>query len=176
MNTDRFASLCTLIGPLCFPLIFVGCTTSPGKSNIYSANSEALMQPATASPPAQATVIVGPENPITPTQRYSGTIGERLGDQAFGTFLLANDGKIVSLDVSISDHSEHYGESWISLCQKATLEDRCDAIFIDAVTAGSGDVFLGQATGQRTLKGYWQVRVNPGMYQGFLSVSLLALP
>lgn len=108
--------------------------------------------------------------------QYSGELGTVEGDRTFSEFLLANDDNWVNLDVYISENSEHYGEDWIALCADTTLEDNCTAVSINYDPSDVEALFLGEADGVRTLQGYWQVRVNPGMYQGFLSVSLLAIP
>ena len=158
-----------LLLPLC-----IGCSAAdlnghsrPVKTSVAAPT---LVSPEQTAAPASAEVIQVPQ--------YSGEIGQVAGDKSFVDFLFAHDGEVVNLNVYISGTSnDHYGEDWLTLCEGATAEDDCTLISINYVaTTNSRSLFLAEEAGKRTLKGNWQVRVNPGMYQGFLSISLIAAP
>ena len=121
------------------------------------------------------------------TPQYIDTIGSLESNQTFTEFLFVHDGQMVNLDVVISekfqDHSA--GEDWLALWTDCSADlpagepasgRYCTGVSINALTGETGAVLLTEFGDGQALRGYWQVRANPGMHQGLLSISLLAVP
>lgn len=132
----------------------------------------------TAKQPATNSTTPGPDiAQVTPSAaRYTGEIGTVESDRAFSNFLFENDGEWVELDVFITENNEHYGEDWLTLCAEATTGDDCTAVFINAGENDFNALLLSEVDGGQKLSGYWVVRANPGMHQGFLSITLEPIP
>ncbi|MEL6815542.1 MAG: hypothetical protein AAFP03_12100 [Cyanobacteria bacterium J06598_3] len=166
----------TAVTPITLPAITVPGETGKVTTSVAPVTTQptkSLSQPAPAI--AQAS-LYDPDGVLASAARFSGVVGTVEGDRALSNFLFDNDGKWVKLDVFISENNEYYGENWLALCANATAEDNCTAVSMNVADNDFGALLLVAVEGGQELSGYWKVQANPGMHQGFLSISLGAIP
>lgn len=137
------------------------------------------------------------EAPSRKVPEFSGKIGNGSNSTAFREFIRANDSKVVFLDIYIgidSIDAEDRRER-VRICDKASSNTQCNENMFTLLFNCSEQDFGGAmppctgmnyrlnipdkpnnlfsyVQGAYYLKGFWSVRVNPGMWQGIMSTTL----
>jgi hypothetical protein len=125
------------------------------------------------------------------TPSFSGPVGHLQESEEFIDFIYKHDAEIVYLDVYF-DSSEFppavmerdsFGRKYFALwtdCRNLPEGEEPSSPYCTGVEFGvqfdeKSESTYGYNQGFNYLKGYWAVRTNPGMHQGLLSVTLLAV-
>lgn len=118
---------------------------------------------------------------------YEEIVGNLDRNLAFTDFLFENDGQVVALNVVVAPGFDDYrlGEDWLAIWTECEDErpkhepaspSYCAGVSINAETDDESRELLTYTAAGYTLRGNWQVRANPGMHQGQLSITLIAVP
>lgn len=177
-------------------LICISCSTAgvEASNNAPPSNSSEATSNAPSSSNSEASAELPDgsrfersDTAIAQMPQYTGTIGNLAGNKAFSDFLFANDGQIVLFDVFLDDTKMDYsdGEDWLALWTDCSADlpagtparrGDCQGLAVNYQKTDVPAVFFSEEPGGRRLQGAWTVQANPGMNQGLLSVSLLAIP
>ncbi len=120
---------------------------------------------------------------------YKGAINSATEQQRFIEFTSKHDGDIVRLDVwmhaDMAKEIEKRGSREVSYfaiyfeCPETageqSIEAGCTGMEYGVSIDPAGDAWYGYNQGANYLRGYFTVRANPGMHQGYLSTSLVSV-
>lgn len=116
---------------------------------------------------------------------YEGPLGSLTENQTFLDFLADNDGRVVYLNVymDVVGQEKISGEKQFSsafqeddgfFLFRECYEESGSCVGTEINLSGQGEASYSYVQGSNVLKGYWSVLLNPGMWQGNLSISLSA--
>ena len=202
MKRGLALGLLSLICISCSPASVKASNTAPSNNTPPSNSGEAAGNASSANTSSANTSSNSGEAPAEPFEesrlessgtavaqmpQYTGTIGGLAGNKAFIDFLFANDGQTVLFDVFLDETLVDYsdGEDWLALWTDCSADlpagtparrGDCQGLEINYQQTDVPAVFFSEESGGRRLQGAWTVQANPGMNQGLLSVSLLAVP
>jgi hypothetical protein len=115
---------------------------------------------------------------------FSGEIGNFEQDEGFTSFLYDHDAEIVYLDVYFDPFvvkNDDYGFTLYSSCRDDLPTGQspgyldCVGTNISVVSSNSSESLYQYVSATQYLKGYWSVRSDPGIRQGYMTVTLTSV-